>query len=306
MSERLAIEARGLRRTFGAFEALKGVDLRVPGGSIFGLVGPNGAGKTTTFSILCGFLSPSAGEVRVLGCDPRDRASLGARVGALPQDAPLPARMRAVDALRYYAELCGLAPDDARAEAMHWLRTVGLEAHAHKRNGELSHGMGKRVALAQAFLGGPELVLLDEPTSGLDPKTAYEIKQVIRAQRGRRTVVVSSHDLAQIEELCDGVAIIDKGRVLQQGALGEVTGQGELVRVSLADEAPELLVAAVRGLACVQQVRFDAATRVLEVRIQGAPEDAVPAVLRAALEHGGRVVGLTRGQRLEERVLQLT
>jgi ABC-type multidrug transport system ATPase subunit len=170
----------------------------------------------------------------------------------------------------------------------------------------MSHGMGKRVALAQAFLGGPELVLLDEPTSGLDPKTAYEIKQVIRSQRGRRTVVVSSHDLAQIEELCDGVAIIDKGLVLQQGALGEVTGQGELVRVSLANEASELLVAAVRGLACVQQVRFDAAARVLEVRIQGAPEEAVPSVLRAALDHGGQVVGLSRGQRLEERVLQLT
>lgn len=307
MSSSLAIETSGLRRRFGGFEALRGVDLRVPEGSIYGLVGPNGAGKTTTFSILCGFLNPTAGTARVLGFDPRDRAALGARVGALPQDAPLPARMTAIQSLQYWAELGGLAPAAARAAAEKWLGAVGLAPHANKKANELSHGMAKRVALAQAFIGEPELVLLDEPTSGLDPKTAFEIKQVIKDQRGRRTVVVSSHDLAQIEELCDGVAIIDKGVVLQQGRLSEITGQGELLRILLADAAPERLLAAVRALDCVAQVRFDPGTRQLEARLQKLPpEDSIPAVLKATLEHGGRVVGLSRGQRLEERVLQLT
>jgi ABC-2 type transport system ATP-binding protein len=303
----LAIETHGLRKTFGAFEALKGVDLQVPRGSIFGLVGPNGAGKTTTFSILCGFLSPTSGTARVLGKAAHDRVGLFGRVGALPQDAPLPTRMTSHEALRYWGELGGLSVADARDEATRWLELVGLAKEGGKKGPQLSHGMAKRVSLAQAFLGEPELVLLDEPTSGLDPRTAHEIKQLIRDHRGARTVVVSSHDLSQIEELCDGVAIIDHGVVRQQGTLGEVTGRGELVRILLADDTAENPLAAVRTLAFATDARFDAATKTLEIRVKDAPpEVAVPALLKVVLASGGRVVGVTRGQRLEERMLQLT
>ncbi len=306
MSE-LAIETTGLKRSFGAFPALRGIDLRVPAGSVFGLVGPNGAGKTTTFSILCGFLHPTEGAAKVLGHDPRDRAALSGKLGALPQDAPLPTRMSAFDALCYWGELSGLSRVDAKNDAVRWLDRVGLQEHARKKGPQLSHGMAKRVALAQAFLGDPRLVLLDEPTSGLDPKTAHEIKQIIKREAGTRTVVVSSHDLAQIEELCDSVAILDKGSVVQQGTLGDVTGRGELVRLHLADDEADQATAALSALAFVTHAAFDRAERTLEARVQGAPpEEAVPAILKAALQAGARVVGVTRGQRLEERVLELT
>ena len=305
MSE-LAVDAKGLTRRFGAFEALKGVDLKIPRGSIFGLVGPNGAGKTTTFSILCGFLAPTAGTVSVLGHHPQDRVALAGKLGALPQDAPLP-RVTAMEALCYWGELSGLHPADAKRAAADALDMVGLTRDANRRASDFSHGMAKRVSIAQAFLGEPELVLLDEPTSGLDPKSAFEIKEVIRSRKGKATVVVSSHDLAQIEELCDSVAVIDRGRVVQQGVISELTGQGELVRIAIADPDATKAIEAIQKVSFASAVRFDQRNGVIEVRVKGASaEDAIPVVLMAALQAGARVVGVSRGQRLEERVLQLT
>lgn len=303
----LAIETIGLKRRFGGFEALKGVDLQVPTGSTFGLVGPNGSGKTTTFSILCGFIKPTEGQVRLLGHAHDDRAALLGRVGALPQDAPLPARMTALDALRYWAELGGTSVHDSERLAREALERVGLAKDANKKGPQLSHGMAKRVALAQAFLGSPEIVLLDEPTAGLDPRSAAEIKEIIRSYRGLATIVLSTHELSQIEELCDGVAILDRGVVKQQGLIGDVTGQGELVRVSLADPDASAVLLAVGKLPFVKGALFDERSRTLEVRVQGeVVENAVPALLRVVLDAGGRPVGVSRGRRLEERVLELT
>lgn len=303
----LAVETHGLARRFGAHEAVRGIDLEVPRGSVFGLIGPNGAGKTTTFALLCGFLRPTAGRALVLGCDPRDRARLGARVGALPQDAPLPPRMRVLDALRYWAELGGVSPGESSIAARRALDAVGLPGEGKRRCGELSHGMTKRVALAQAFLGEPELVFLDEPTAGLDPRSAREVKDLILARQGRTTLVVSSHDLAQLEELCDAVAILDRGRIARQGSMKEVTGQGELVRVVLADPSADRALEALSRMDGVGGARFLPQTRTLEVELRGvSPEEGIPAVLRAVLAADARVLAVSRGRRLEERVLELT
>jgi ABC-type multidrug transport system ATPase subunit len=302
----LAVETQDLTRKFGAFEALKGVNLRVPRGSIFGLVGPNGAGKTTTFSILCGFLNASSGTVSVLGCHPQDRVGLAGRVGALPQDAPLP-RVSALEALTSWGELSGMATADAKNAAAEALELVGLGRDATRRASDFSHGMSKRVSIAQALLGQPELVLLDEPTSGLDPKSAFEIKEIIRTRRGQSTIIISSHDLAQIEELCDSVAVIDRGRVIQQGVISELTGQGERIRISVAGDVTQKALATLEALPVTAQVRYDAKNQLLEVRVKGAPaEEAIPQVLLTALESGVRVMSVSRGQRLEERVLELT
>jgi ABC-type multidrug transport system ATPase subunit len=302
----LAIETVGLRRDFGGFQALRGVDLKVPRNSVYGFVGPNGAGKTTTFSILCGFLAPTAGTARVLGHDSGDRGALGGRVGALPQDAPMP-RATARAALRYWAELGGLSPADAASAANATIEMVGLTQAADRRASDFSHGMAKRVAIAQAFLGNPEVVLLDEPTSGLDPRSTFEVKQIIRSRTGRATIVISSHDLAQIEELCDSVAIIDRGRVVQQGSISELTGRGERIRITLADAAAPRALEALAGLDCASEAVFDPQTQTLSVHVKNAPaEDAIPRILRVVLDSGGRVVAVARGQRLEERVIELT
>ena len=161
--------------------------------------------------------------------------------------------------------------------------------------------------LGRAFLGQPELVLLDEPTSGLDPKSAYEIKEIIRTRRGQSTIIISSHDLAQIEELCDSVAVIDRGRVAQQGVISELTGQGERIRISVAGAVSPKAIAILEALPVTAQVSFDARSQILDVRVKGAPaEEAIPQVLLTALESGIRIMSVSRGQRLEERVLELT
>ena len=304
-SSELAIETKGLTRRFGSFMALKGVNLEVPRGQIFGLVGPNGAGKTTTFSILCGFLSPTAGTATVLGHAASDRVSLGGRLSALPQDAPMP-RMTALAAMRYWAELGGMSGQEALRASSEALDMVGLTKDANRRASEFSHGMSKRVAIAQAFLGQPEVILLDEPTSGLDPRSAYEIKEIIKARKGPATIVISSHDIAQIEELCDGVAIIDHGLVVQQGGIAQLTGRGERVRLTLADADAKSAIDAISRLAFASNATFDAKTRTLEVRVSGVPEDSIPGVLKAALDSGARVMSVSRGQRLEERLIELT
>jgi ABC-type multidrug transport system ATPase subunit len=306
MSEQLAIETNGLRRNFGSFEALRGVDLRVPVGSVFGLVGPNGAGKTTTFSILCGFVVPSAGSARVLGHDASDRGALAGKLGALPQDAPMP-RATARSALRYWAELGGMTRLDADKATAEVLEMVGLSQAADRRASEFSHGMSKRVAIAQAFLGRPQLVLLDEPTAGLDPRATSEVKAIIRSRIGQTTMVISSHDLAQIEELCDSVAIIDRGRVVHQGTIHELTGRGERIRITLADAAAPRALEAVTALDCASEAVFDPQTKTLAVHLKNLPaEDAIPRILKAVLEAGGRIVAVSRGARLEDRVVELT
>jgi len=307
MSEGPAVETRGLSRRFGLTEAVKELTLSVPAGSVCGLVGPNGAGKTTTLSLLSGFLAPDSGSVRVLGREATDRAALGARVAALPQDAPLPSGLTALQAMRYFAELGGAPRAGSAAQARGALALVGMTDAAERRCETLSHGMAKRVALAQAFLGTPELLLLDEPWAGLDPRSAHEIRELVRSRTGKATVLVSSHDLAQLEELCDFVAILDRGRLVQQGTLADVTGRGELVRVLLADRDAASVIDAVRALPFSAEVSFASATGVLEARLRGkAPEEAIPALLRAVLGAGGRVLEVSRGRRLEERVLEIT
>jgi len=306
MSE-TAIRTSSLARHYGGLRALEDVSLSVPSGAICGLIGPNGAGKTTLFGLLCGFLSPTSGSAEVLGADPRDRRALGSRVAALPQDAPLPNRLNILDAVTYWAEAGGTPSRQARTQAAEALEAVGLGRDLAKRCGELSHGMGKRVALAQALVGTPDLILLDEPTAGLDPRSQAEVKQLVRDRRGRATVVISSHDLAQLEELCDHVAILDHGKLVTQGDLASVVGRGELLRIELAIADGSAFLAALASVKEATGPRWNAAARTIEVRISGSPpEVAVPAVLRALLTAGAPVIAVARGQRLEERVLQLT
>ncbi len=302
-----AIELRDLEKTFGSVRAVDRVTFSVPRGSVYGLIGPNGAGKTTTFSIVAGYLRASNGSARVLGCEPHDVHALKGRVGVLPQDALLPANETVSAFLLYLARLQGITKDRAEASAREALTSVGGLEWWDLRCGKLSHGMAKRVGVAQAILGAPELVLLDEPTAGLDPKVAYQLRQFIKGLRGKCTVVVSSHNLAELEEVCDGAAILDRGKLMSAGSLAALTGTSEEFRVTISPGP--FALEAVRAISLVRRAEFDANTGTLLVSFDpnaGDAETVIAAVLRTLLDQGARINGLAKGRKLEQRVMELT
>lgn len=278
-----AIVATGLVKRFGKARALDGLDLRVPRGSICGLIGPNGAGKTTAMSVLAGFLRPDAGTVDVLGLGPFRPEVHRGRVGILPQDAELPIASTPRQLLAVWARLGGLGAEPARRAVAHALDAVLLTDRADARIATLSHGMRRRVTVASALLGQPELVLLDEPTSGLDPAQAKFLREGIARLRGARTVLVSSHNLAELESICDHVIFVDHGRCLRAGALEQVTGRTAEATIRLVPPYPP-------GVGETVQVRAPDGDSL---------EDATSAKLRELLAAGARVAEVRQGQSLE-------
>jgi ABC-type multidrug transport system ATPase subunit len=304
-----ALRFSELRKRFGATEALRGLSLEVPRGSMFGLIGPNGAGKTTAFSIACGFLEPDAGEVSILDSGPFQPARLKGRMTALPQDAFLGPETRCLEHLEFYGRLQGLGAAAARTQGERLLEEVGLGDRRQAKARTLSHGMLRRLTVAQALLGEPELVLLDEPTSGLDPRHAHELRELLRrTRRDGRTVVISSHNLPELEALCDHVAFIDKGVVVAAGATDAVTGKGQEVEIDLgAGPCPQQeVIAALPG----DVVTWDEARRVLRIvyqpRADHAAEDVIGVALRLLLAGGARIAGVRRGTSLEKKFLEMT
>ena len=301
-----AVEVRGLCKRYGAVTALAGLDLAVEPGSIFGLLGPNGAGKSTTFNILCGWVRHDAGEASVLGVPSHAAHLLRGRLSALPQDAAFPSQIPILRQLVHFAILSGVARANAEREARRVLAAVDLEDEAARRGGDLSHGMLKRVGLAQALLGSPELILLDEPTAGLDPAAARKIKDVIVRLAPGATVVVSSHNLAEIQEICTHGAILDRGRLLQAGTIHELTHRDTEVTIELGSDArlpfPELHAAF--GATGVELV----ARHTLKLTSPAADDVAVAIgrALRILLDAGIPILGVRRGMTLERAYLDAT
>ncbi len=304
-----ALRFSDVRKRFGRTEALRGLDLDVPRGALYGLIGPNGAGKTTAFSIACGFLQADQGEVAILGGGAFEAMRLKGRMSAMPQDAALGRETRCVDHLVYFGELQGLSATAARSEALRVLDDVGLGEKRTARTKTLSHGMLRRLSVAQALLGSPELALFDEPTSGLDPRHAHELREVFRRSRRQgQTIVVSSHNLPELESLCDHVAFIDRGIVVSSGTTDVITGKGQEIEILLA-EGP-VPTDAVAGVLVGDTVTFDVETRLLRIRFQPRPgvlaEDAIALALRVLLDAGARVSGVRKGTTLEKKFLELS
>jgi len=227
------VSIRGLSKRFGRIQALNSVAFEVPAHSVFGLLGPNGAGKTTLFSIVADFLKADAGTVEVLGVDTRAISRLRGRLSILPQDARFQRNVPILDQLVFFRLLAGRTKQQAQEEVIHSLDMVGLQSYAKRRVGSLSHGMIKRLGIAQAFLGQPEVILLDEPTAGLDPAAARQIRDLIKQLQHRATIMVSSHNLAEIQELCDHVAILNHGNLVLVGSVDEITRADREYNLSL-------------------------------------------------------------------------
>ena len=223
-----AIEIVQLVKRFGRDCAVNDLSMTVPQGSIFGLVGKNGAGKTTTMSIIAGILKATSGSVSILGLGPFNPVHHKGLLTLLPQDAILPGHLKVWDALFYLGLLQGLTKAQAHRSTEEVLSWVGLIDRKNKRIKTLSHGMIRRLDVAQAFLGDPQIVLLDEPTSGLDPMQVVQIRNLIISRRNLQTIIISSHILSEIEAACDHVAFMDNGKLMRQGSMDSMTGQRKI------------------------------------------------------------------------------
>ena len=298
-----AIVTRNLVKRRGRQRALDGLSLSVPRGAVMGMVGANGAGKTTWMMTVAGFLRPDAGEIDLLGNGPFDATRHGGRVAILPQDSELPLEDTPEGALYRFGRLQGLTAAAARRSVRETLAAVNLTDRARSRMRTLSHGMRKRAMVAQCFVGRPEVVLLDEPLNGLDPVEADRLRRYILSQRGRQTIVISSHNLEDIERLCTHVAFIEKGRVMRMDSVSSITHATDRIAFTLACEPRDIaaLSAAVPGAA----FEWRAADRLL-ICTFGEEAGGVAAVNRRllpALLDQTDVLAVASGLSLEEAFL---
>ncbi|MHB8631822.1 MAG: ABC transporter ATP-binding protein [Candidatus Limnocylindria bacterium] len=296
-----AIRTEELAKRYGKITALAGLTMSIPAGDVFGFLGPNGAGKTTAVKLLLGLAHPTSGEGWVLGAPLSDRAAhRRARrdVGYLPELFRYQHWLSGREVLRVHCELIGLDRSVWDTEIKGALRIVGLADRSDDRVGGYSKGMQQRLGLGVALLGRPALVLLDEPTSALDPVGRHDVREVIRELKGRGTTVfLNSHLLTEVEQVCDRVAIVDKGRVIQVGTLDELlTTDAVRVRATGLDGGTDEALRA-----------FGEVSREGEwIVVRGIKPDRVPELVRALVERGGRVYAVEpRHESLEDRFLSL-
>ncbi|MFC0864522.1 ABC transporter ATP-binding protein [Sphaerimonospora cavernae] len=225
-----ALEITGLVKRFGEKVAVDRVDLNVPPGSFYGLVGQNGAGKTTTLSMAVGLLRPDDGTAQIFGADVwADPTRAKALVGVLPDGLAMPERLTGREVLTYLGLLRGLPPEVVAERAEELLAVLELDQADKTLVIEYSTGMRKKIGLATALLHAPRLLVLDEPFEAVDPVSAATIKTILRGfVAGGGSIVLSSHVMALVEQLCDHVAVIDKGRVAAAGTLSQVRGSQTL------------------------------------------------------------------------------
>jgi ABC-2 type transport system ATP-binding protein len=218
------IEVAHLHKRYGDLSAVEDVSFTAAPGQILGFLGPNGAGKTTTMRIITGFLPATSGTVRVEGFDVFEQsAEVRRRIGYLPETPPLYNDMLVVPYLRFAAKLRGMARGDIEAALDRVLKACALTNVAGRVLGHLSKGYRQRVGLAQAILANPEVLILDEPTAGLDPKQIIETRELIRSLAPNRTIVLSTHILAQVVAVCEKVVIISDGRIVVEDLLANLT-----------------------------------------------------------------------------------
>lgn len=270
------IETTGLTKTYGAVRALNGLSLSIPRGGVYGVLGPNGAGKSTLFRILLGLIRPTEGEVRVLGQHTGDPA-VTRRMGSMIETPRFPPYLTARQVLEWLALAHGQERGMRKEAAIDaWLDRVGLTEAANRRVRGFSVGMLQRLGVAAALMTKPDLVILDEPTSGMDPPGIQEMRALIRslADDDGVTIILASHQLLEVQRVCDRVAIFNRGKLAAEGKVSELTAAGERLRLSATP------------LARIMSVLGDKGTIDGDAVLAAIPRAEGPALLRALIEQG--------------------
>jgi len=299
------VSVRGLTKVFKDFwtrpkaRAVDGVDFEVRRGEVFGLLGPNGSGKSTTVKLILGLLYPTKGRIEVFGHSPRHVATKS-RIGYLPEESYLYRYLNSRETLDFFGNLFHLPKGDRENRAEQLLEMVGLSQTRTRAVGEFSKGMQRRIGLAQALINDPALVILDEPTSGLDPIGCREVKDLILALARRgKTVILSSHLLADVEDVCDRVVIYYGGKIQAMGTLKELLASPDAIRITtpaLPRPTMEKVLELIRKDVTEDKVRIDTPTQNLEAYFLNIVQKARQAAAETSgAMSGARVAAYLRG-----------
>jgi ABC-2 type transport system ATP-binding protein len=254
------IVVQNVTKKFGTQKALDNVSFTVKTGEILGFLGPNGAGKTTTMKAITCFLMPNEGDITVGGYSIKENPDeIKKNIGYMPENNPLYKDMPVIDYLSFVAELQNIPSGKIKGRILEMINICGLEGEKHKKIGELSKGYQQRVGLAQALIHDPKVLVLDEPTSGLDPNQIVEIRELIRQIGKEKTVLLSSHILAEVEATCDRIVIINKGKVVADGSPASLRKQSqgrEILKVTIEGADANTVFKALQTLSNVHLVDF--------------------------------------------------
>lgn len=265
------IVVENLTKKYGSQKAVDDLSFKVKTGEILGFLGPNGAGKTTTMKAITGFLYPDNGQIYIGNYSvEKDQEEIKKRIGYLPESNPLYEDMYVLDYLRFAAKVQKIPKEDVDDKLLNVVQTCGLEKEKHKKISELSKGFKQRVGLAQALIHSPEVLILDEPTVGLDPNQIKEIRELIKQIGKEKTVILSSHILAEVEATCDRILIINKGKIVADGSTAELRNQAqgkEVLKVKFDDGDVNALYESLSKIKGVHLVDImDAYKRMFEVQ----------------------------------------
>jgi ABC-2 type transport system ATP-binding protein len=308
------IHVEGLTKFYDNFCAVDHIDLDIKGGQIVGLLGPNGAGKTTTLRMLTGYFRPTSGDIRVKDLSiHEDILAIKRLIGYLPESAPLYKSMLVYDYLDHIARIRGFSAETKQRRLAELADMCGMRDIMHKPIDTLSKGLKQRVGLAHAMMSDPEILILDEPTSGLDPNQIVEIREIIQKIGERKTVILSTHILSEAEATCDRIVIINKGRIIADGATQELTNSNteNRIQIGLLNADPSTVrsrLMQVGGVTDVSAAPADDEPGLIRANVICTATDDIRAALYAAIKSTEWVlVELAReNQNLETIFRQLT
>ncbi|PLX05387.1 MAG: gliding motility-associated ABC transporter ATP-binding subunit GldA [Marinilabiliales bacterium] len=305
------ILVENLTKKYGIQKAVDDITFKVKTGEVLGFLGPNGAGKTTTMKAITCYLAPNEGNIKVGGYSIKDDPEkVKQLIGYLPEHNPLYEDMGVIDYLKFVAELHNIPKSNIKERIVEMVKICGLEGEKHKKISELSKGYQQRVGLAQALIHDPEVLILDEPTSGLDPNQIVEIRELIRKIGQKKTVILSSHILAEVEATCDRIMIISKGKIVADGSSDQLRKQAqgkEILKISIEGADKNEVYTALNELDSVAYVDFISKSS-SSFEVQSRPEmTSKRAVFQLCVDKGWYLTELTPTEtKLEDVFRELT
>ncbi|GAB6169833.1 ABC transporter ATP-binding protein [Clostridium carnis] len=299
---------KNLEKSYGNFKALNGLNLEIKKGEIFGFIGPNGAGKSTTMKIISGLLSPDSGEVYVDGIDAiKNNKALKEKIGYMPDFFGVYDNLKAIEYLEFYASIYGIVGDEARRLSMDLLELVNLKDKWNANVDGLSRGMKQRLCLARCLVHNPELLILDEPASGMDPRARFEMKGILKNLKEMgKTIIVSSHILPELGEVCTNIGIVKNGTIVCHGTVDEIMikASGSSPFVITVIENPEECIKILREMPEVKELSLDG--NKITANILGSDEEGKN-ILRSLVLKDIPVISFTRATtNLEDIFIQIT